>query len=114
MNIREYTLGKNTSYIQLGMLTTVFLVGFLVTVIFPFYVYSFGAGVFWQFFGILLCMIVVWRYEDYRLIRYARKHEDILTIPGYFSRRFGGKHDFLRATKIDIFFLRQNLRGVKI
>ncbi len=105
MNIREYTLGKNTSYIQLGMLTTVFLVGFLVTVIFPFYVYFFGAGVFWQFFGILLCMIVVWRYEAYRLMRYARKHEDILTIPGYFSRRFGGKHDFLRvfaATEIAI------------
>ena len=96
MNIRRFALGEKVDFSQLGLISTVFQVGFVGMAIFPFFMYYFGAGVFWGLTGVLICMIVVWNFESYRLMRYKKRHDDILTLPGYFSVRFGERGGHLR------------------
>ena len=87
MDIRRFSLGEKVSAINLGLYTTVFLVGFVGVIVLPFYLYLFGAGVFWEFLGIAICMLVIWNLEAYRLMRYAKNNKDIMSIPGYFTKR---------------------------
>ena len=89
MNIQKYALGENINYVELGLLTTVFGVGFVGVAIFPFFMYYFGAGIFWGFAGVLICLVILWNLEAYRLKRYKQKFNEILTLPGYFASRFG-------------------------
>ena len=96
MDFQKYAIGEITG-VKLGLVTTIFLTGFIGIILLPFYVYFFGAGIFWEFFGVMLCIHVVWNVEAYRLMRYARKSGCIFSLPGYFSRRFGGKGDYLRV-----------------
>lgn len=97
MNVLRFAKGKNMKGYQLGMLTTVFLVGFMGIVVLPFYIYMFGAGIFWEYLGIFVFMIVVWNVESYRLMRYSRTSEGIISLPGFFSARFDEKTGFLRV-----------------
>ena len=97
MNVLRFAKGKNMKGYQLGMLTTVFLVGFMGIVVLPFYIYMFGAGIFWEYLGIFVFMIVVWNVESYRLMRYSRTSQGIISLPGFFSARFDEKTGFLRV-----------------
>ena len=96
MDIRRFSLGEKVSAINLGLYTTVFLVGFVGVIVLPFYLYLFGAGVFWEFLGIAVCMLVIWNLEAYRLMRYAKNNKDIMSIPGYFTKRFRDHRWFMR------------------
>ena len=66
-------------------------------VVLPFYLYLFGAGVFWEFLGVAVSLILVWNLESYKLMRYARKNKNILTIPGFFEHRFKS-HSYMTRT----------------
>ncbi|MBO4864533.1 MAG: hypothetical protein J5517_09210 [Eubacterium sp.] len=96
MERRKYALGNNIRGYELGLISTVFVVAFTGAIILPFYVYLFGAGVFWEFVGIIICMAFVWNFESYRLMRYARRHKNILSLPSYFKYRFGDSKEYLR------------------
>ncbi len=96
MKIRTFSLG-NTRPVELGLTSTIFLTGFTGVILLPFYLYLFGAGVFWEYFGVLLCMMIVWSSVSFKLMRYARRGKDIMSLPGYFSYRFGGSLDYIRV-----------------
>ena len=95
MDFHEYSLG-NVNGIRLGLVSTMALTGFIGIIILPFYVYLFGTGIFWEFFGIIVSVLVIWNHRSYRLMRYARKSESIVTLPSYFSRRFDDKKGVIR------------------
>lgn len=97
MNLRKFIVSDNISGLDLGLSSSVFLFGFIGVILLPFYIYVFGAGILWEYMGVLIAMILVWSFEGYRLMRYARKHHDIISLPGYFSRRFSEKHDYIRV-----------------
>ena len=97
MNLRKFVVSDNISGMDLGLNSSVFLFGFIGVILLPFYIYVFGAGILWEYMGVLIAMVVVWNFEGYRLMRYARKHHDIISLPGYFSRRFSEKHDYIRV-----------------
>ena len=96
MKIRMYSLG-NLKPVELGLVSTVFITGFTGIIILPFYLYLFGAGIFWEFFGIFVCMMIVWGVHSFKLMRYARRGKDIVSLPGYFCYRFGNGCDYLRT-----------------
>ncbi len=96
MDIRKYVLG-DASPIKIGLTSSVFLTGFIGVVILPFYLYLFGAGIFWQFLGVLINIVIIWNLESYRLMRYAKRSKRILTIPGYLEHRFGSKGFYVRV-----------------
>ena len=95
MYIRKFALG-DASPIEIGLTSTVFLTGFIGAVILPFYLYLFGAGIFWEFLGVSICILIVWNFESYRLMRYSKKSLRIVTLPGFFEYRFGAKGYFIR------------------
>ncbi|MBR6403604.1 MAG: hypothetical protein IKS48_09505 [Eubacterium sp.] len=97
MNILDFAKGKNMQGYQLGFLTTVFLVGFMGIVVLPFYIYLFGAGIFWEYLGVFICMIILWNVQAFRLMRYSRTSEGIISLPGFFSVRFDEKTGFIRV-----------------
>ena len=96
MNVLRFAKGNNMKGYQLGLLNTVFLAGFIGIVVLPFYIYMFGAGIFWEYLGIFVFMIIVWNVEAYRLMRYSRISEGIISLPGFFSARFDERKGFLR------------------
>ena len=97
MNLRKFIVSDNISGLDLGLSTSVFLFGFVGVILLPFYIYVFGAGILWEYMGVLVAMALVTGFEGYRLMRYSRKHHDIISLPGYFSRRFSEKHDYVRV-----------------
>ena len=96
MNRREYALGKNIKGFELGLVGTVFVVAFSGGMVLPFYVYLFGAGVFWEYIGIMICMIAVWNFASYKLMRYSRKYMNIYSLPSYLKYRFKDEREYLR------------------
>ena len=83
-----------------------FVTGFIGTIILPFYLYLFGAGIFWQFFGVVIFLIIIWYYESYKLMRYEIRNNEIVSIPGYFSVRFRDRRDYIRVfTAVEIITL---------
>ncbi len=96
MDIKGFAKGKRANYFEFAFLSTVFTVGITGAAILPFYVYLFGAGIFWEFLGIIVCLIFVWSYEAYKLMRYARKNTEIISLPGYFKYRFKDPGEYLR------------------
>ena len=105
MDFREYSLG-NLNGMRLGLISTISLTGFLGVVLLPFYVYLFGIGIFWEFFGITVFMLIMWNHLSFRLMRYSKKSEAIVSIPGYFSRRFGDDKSFVRMfSSVEIIIL---------
>ena len=97
MNILDFAKGKNMQGYQLGFLTTVFLVGFMGIVVLPFYIYLFGAGIFWEYLGIFVCMIILWNIQAFRLMRYSRISGGIITLPSFLSTRFNEKTGIIRV-----------------
>lgn len=87
MDIQKLLIGKTTKF-EIGFTSSVFVAGFIGVVVLPFYLYLFGAGVFWEFLGVAVSLILVWNLESYKLMRYARKNKNIFTIPGFFENRF--------------------------
>lgn len=96
MNVQKYAVDK-TNGTSLGLASAVFVAGFIGTIILPFYLYLFGAGIFWQFFGVVVFLIIVWYYESYKLMRYEIRNNEIVSIPGYFSVRFRDRRDYIRV-----------------
>ena len=96
MNIRRFAIGS-MSAVELGLTSTFFVTSFTGVIILPFYLYLFGAGIFWEFLGILACLVMVWSVHSYRMMRYARRSREILSLPGFFSYRFGGRYDYIRV-----------------
>lgn len=96
MGIQKLLIGKTTK-IEIGFTSSVFVAGFIGVVVLPFYLYLFGAGVFWEFLGVAVSLILVWNLESYKLMRYARKNKKILTVPGYFEHRFKS-HSYMTRT----------------
>ncbi len=96
MDIREFAIGKGVNQFEFGMLSTVFVVGITGVAILPFYVYLFGAGIFWEYLGIICCLSLVWFFESYKLMRYSRRHAEVLTLPSYFKYRFKDSNEILR------------------
>ncbi len=95
MNIRRFALGEGKCSTH-ALSSIVFTAGFTTAVILPFYLYLFGAGIFWEFLGIAICTLVVWGVESYPLMRYTRKSGKILTLPGYYEYRFKSRGGLLR------------------
>ena len=87
MNVKKLLIGK-TSKLEISFTSSVFIAGFIGMVVLPFYLYLFGAGVFWEFLGVAISLILVWNLESYKLMRYAKKNRKIVTVPGYFEHRF--------------------------
>ena len=87
MDIQKLLIGKTTK-LEISFTSSVFIAGFIGVVVLPFYLYLFGAGVFWEFLGVAVSLILVWNLESYKLMRYARKNKNILTLPGFFEHRF--------------------------
>ena len=96
MDIQKLLIGKTTK-LEIGFSSSVFVAGFIGVVVLPFYLYLFGAGVFWEFLGVAVSLILVWNLESYKLMRYARKNKNILTIPGFFEHRFKS-HSYMTRT----------------
>ncbi|MCR5214619.1 MAG: hypothetical protein K6E10_09390 [Eubacterium sp.] len=96
MKIRTFSLG-NLNPIELGLVSTLFITGFAGVILLPFYLYLFGAGIFWEYFGVLLCMMLIWSNHSFKLMRYARRDKEIMSLPGYLSSRFGGTTDYIRV-----------------
>ena len=96
MNRREFALGKRIKSYELGFVGPLFIAAFPGGMILPFYVYLFGAGVFWEYVGIIICMALVWNYSSYKLMRYAKRHKSICTLPGFLKHRFKDDKDYLR------------------
>ena len=95
MDFHEYSLGR-VNGLRLGLVTTISLCGFIGVILLPFYVYLFGTGIFWEFFGITVSFLIIWNHQSFRLMRYAKKSDSIVTLPSYFSRRFGDKSGIVR------------------
>ena len=111
MDFHEYSLG-NVNGLRLGLVSTISLTGFLGVILLPFYVYYFGIGIFWEFFGIIFFVLIMWNHLSFRLMRYSKKSESIVSIPGYFSRRFGEKSIFIRMfSAVEIIILSVLITG---
>ncbi|SEQ08116.1 Na+/proline symporter [Lachnospiraceae bacterium NE2001] len=95
MNIRRFALGDGSAS-SVALSSIVFTAGFTTAVILPFYLYLFGAGIFWEYLGIAICTLIVWGVESYPLMRYKRKSKNILTLPGFFEYRFKARGGILR------------------
>ena len=70
MDFHEYSLG-NVNGIRLGLVSTMALTGFIGIIILPFYVYLFGTGIFWEFFGIIVSVLVVSVIASYLLMHFG-------------------------------------------
>lgn len=112
MDIRRFALGDGSTSSQ-ALSSIVFTAGFTTAVILPFYLYLFGAGIFWEFLGIAICTLVVWGVESYPLMRYTRKSKKILTLPGYYEYRFKSRGGLLRLfASVEIIVLSIVLSGL--
>jgi len=97
MNLKEYCLGKDNNSIAMGLTSAVYISGFSCVVLIPFYIYLYGADVIWILIGCALSLGIMWGKESFRFMRYRRKHESLMTLPGYLDLRFGGGRRALRS-----------------
>ena len=72
----------------LGSSVSISSVGALLMFFIPWMVYRSGAGAAWVAIGAFIGGLLVWQLFSYRLMRFSLQQESVVTLPGFFSRRF--------------------------
>ena len=80
----------------LGSAVSLSAVGLLVMLFLPWMTYSDGAGRTWIGIGCFCGILLLWQCFSYRLMRFSIQQDGVVTLPGYFSRRFGERYPVLR------------------
>ena len=87
-------LGSSVSLSAVGVLLVIFL---------PWMIYKEGAGRAWIALGCYGGVLLLWQFFSYRLMRFSIQQDGVVTLPGFFSRRYREKNPVMRIIFAVIF-----------
>lgn len=105
-DMHAFCLGnRKEKGILLGLSAQVSDIGIWLFLGLPGAVYAFGAGKAWIAVGLFIGTVINWQVMPYRLMRYAVKSKNVLTIPEFLSERFKEKKCILKYLSSFLMFL---------